>query len=223
MPQHHLPDAGFDRIAAFYDALAQLVFGQALRRAQRAALTGLPAGAPTVLVIGGGSGWVLGELLRARPRARILYVEASPVMLQKSRASLQRLAPTQAAQVEFRLGTEAAIAPAETFDAIVTFFFLDLFEPQRLRAVLNQLHTARRPGAAWLVADFCPPTRLWQRLLVGTMYRFFRLTTGISGRQLPDLPAAMHGLGLQRRLAGTFYGQLLEAAVYTTAASSPHR
>ena len=50
--------ADFGPVAAFYDALAGLVFGGALRQAQRAALAaGLPPGpAPRLLVLGGGGG-----------------------------------------------------------------------------------------------------------------------------------------------------------------------
>ncbi|MBC8084152.1 MAG: class I SAM-dependent methyltransferase, partial [Hymenobacter sp.] len=128
------PDSGFDRVATFYDPLSRLVYGRALLRAQQFALTaGLPPGAPHLLVIGGGTGRVLLEILRRRPQATVLYLEASPLMLDQARAGLHRHLPAAAAQVEFRLGTEVALPGRETFDGLVTFFFLDLFEPVRLR------------------------------------------------------------------------------------------
>ncbi|WP_141765680.1 class I SAM-dependent methyltransferase, partial [Hymenobacter coccineus] len=96
----------FDRIAWCYDALAGLVFGGSLRAAQRAALDGLPAGAPRVLILGGGTGWVLGEVLRRRPGATVLYLEASGPMLARATARLRRERPEAAGQVEFRVGTE---------------------------------------------------------------------------------------------------------------------
>ncbi|TGE16801.1 class I SAM-dependent methyltransferase [Hymenobacter elongatus] len=209
-----LADAGFDRVAAFYDQLAQLVFGDALRRTQQAALAGLPGGRPRVLIIGGGTGWVLAEVLRQQPDARVLYLEASAVMLAKSRETLLREAPSRAGQVEFRLGTEDALQPTESFDAIVTFFFLDLFEPLRLRSIVARLNQARRTGAPWLVADFRPPRTLWQRALQSTMYRFFRLTTGISGRRMPDLHQELAHFQLRAQQQTLFFRGMAEATVF---------
>jgi tRNA (cmo5U34)-methyltransferase len=208
------PDSGFDRLAGFYDLLASLVFGQALRRAQQAALAGLPPGAPQILIMGGGTGWVLGEVFRRSPQAQVLYVEASPAMLRKSQMALHRTAPRHQAQVEFRLGTEASLAAHETFDVIVTFFFLDLFEPKRLQAVMHQLNAVRQSGGVWLLADFCKPPQWWQRILLAVMYQFFRVTTGISARQLPALPTKLAELGLQIRKRESFYAGMIEAAIF---------
>lgn len=210
-----LPDAGFDAVAAFYDVLARLVYGPALHRAQQAALdAGLPPGAPRVLVIGGGTGWVLGEILRRRPGAHILYLEASPHMLARSRAWLQQHAARHAAQVEFRLGTEAALRPQEQFDAVLTFFFLDLFTPNRLRGITERLHAALVPGGSWLLADFGPPRRWWHRLLLWLMYRFFRFSAGIGARQRPPMEAELRRLGLGPQAAGQFFSQMVEASVW---------
>ncbi|TGE29629.1 class I SAM-dependent methyltransferase [Hymenobacter metallicola] len=207
-------DAGFDRVAAFYDPLARLVFGNALRLAQQAALASLPPGSPRVLIIGGGTGWVLGEVLLRRPEARVLYLEASAVMLAKSRETLQQRAASHSGQVEFRLGTEQALRPTESFDAVVTFFFLDLFEPRRLQVIVERLNHARRPGAPWLLADFRPVRSLWQRTLLLVMYRFFRLTTGISGRTMPDLHRALAAAGLTQHRQELFFRGMVEAAVF---------
>jgi tRNA (cmo5U34)-methyltransferase len=216
--------AGFDRVAAFYDPLARLVFGRTLQRAQQKALEALPPGSPYVLIIGGGSGWVLLEVLRQRPNARILYVEASPLMLVKSRETVRRHAAEYEWQVEFRLGTQASLQPPESFDAIVTFFFLDLFAPPVLREIVVRLGAGRRAGAPWLLADFRPPPRLWQRVLLGTMYGFFRLTTGISASRLPPIHAELARLGLQPRQQTLFYRGMVEATVFgetTSAATQP--
>lgn len=209
-----LPDSGFDYVAAFYDPLARLVYGRALQQAQQAALQALPPGAPQVLIVGGGTGWVLGEVLRLRPQARVLYLEASPNMLRRSRAFLQQYWPTHQQQVEFRLGTEAALKPHEQFDALVTFFLLDLFEPKRLRQLVGHLQAARRPGAAWLLADFGVPRTWWQRGLLAAMYGFFGLTTGISARRRPPIEAELTRLGLRSRPVAAYFGGMVEAVVW---------
>ncbi|TGE08100.1 class I SAM-dependent methyltransferase [Hymenobacter fodinae] len=209
-----LPDSGFDYVAAFYDPLARLVYGRALQRAQQAALEALLTGTPRILIVGGGTGWVLGEVLRQRPEAQILYLEASPQMLRRSQEFMQQHWPSKLAQVEFRLGTEATLQPQEQFDAVVTFFLLDLFEPHRLRELVARLQAARRLGAPWLVADFAFPRTWWQRLLLATMYAFFGLTTGISARRRPPLEAELERLGLSARPVGAFYGGMVEATVW---------
>lgn len=211
---HATPPTGFDRVAWCYDALTSMVFGPALKRAQRAALAGLPAGAPHVLILGGGTGWVLTEMLRRRPGATVLYLEASPNMLARARARLARTRPRAAAQVEFRHGTQAALATAESFDVIVTFFVLDCLPAADLAAALAQLRAAQRPGAPWLLADFRPARGGWRRALLALMYAFFRLTTGLRARELPDLRPALARLGLRPTGSSTFYGGAVEAVVF---------
>ncbi|RSK48243.1 class I SAM-dependent methyltransferase [Hymenobacter rigui] len=210
-----LPDSGFDSVAAFYDALARLVYGPALRRAQQAALdAGLPTGSVQILIIGGGTGWVLGEVLRRSPTARIVYLEASPRMLALSQAWLHQHLPQHLAQVEFRLGTEATLLPHERFKVVLTFFFLDLFEPVRLRAIVKHLRMALVPGGVWLLADFAEPRRWWHRALLWLMYRFFGLSTGISARQRPPIEAELRRTELAPTPAGIFFGGMVEASVW---------
>ncbi|MCR5886909.1 class I SAM-dependent methyltransferase [Hymenobacter sp. J193] len=212
-----LPDSGFDRVAAFYDPLARLVFGRSLQRAQLRALAHLPSGAPHVLIIGGGTGWVLPELLRRCPGARVLYLEASGQMLQRAQATLHQHCPAHLSQVQFRVGTEAALQPQEQFDAVLTFFFLDLFDLPRLRPLLARLHQARRAGSPWLLADFAPPRTWWQRGMLRLMYWFFGLTTGISGRQLPPIRAELARLGLHAGPPQYGFGGMVETVIFREA------
>lgn len=212
---------GFDRVAWCYDGLSSLVFGPALKKAQRAALAGLPPGAPHVLILGGGTGWVLTEVLRRRPRATVLYLEASPKMLARGRARLARESPAAGTQVAFRHGTQAALAPAESFDAVITFFVLDCIAAPDLAAALARLRAALRPGAPWLLADFRPAQRGWRRGLLALMYTFFRLTTGLRARELPALHPALAGLGLRAGGAQIFFGGAIEALVFTQNPTSP--
>ena len=208
----------FSRVARFYDFLAKLVFGQAQRRAQLVALqAGLPlAGpAPRVLVLGGGSGWVLLELLRQCPTARVLYLETSATMLALAQQRLRREAPALGAQVAFRQGSEQNLEPAEQFEAIITFFVLDCFTLAEFPAALARLQAARRPGAPWLVADFWPSQRWWQQGMLRVMYLFFNLTVGLRARQLPPWPTALTELGLLNRYQSTHYKGFILSLVLT--------
>ncbi|WP_071886122.1 class I SAM-dependent methyltransferase [Hymenobacter sedentarius] len=208
------PLTGFDRVAWCYDALTGLVFGPTLKKAQRAALAGLPAGSPRVLILGGGTGWILTEVLQRRPQATVLYLEASPNMLARARSRLTQECPQAAAQVEFRHGTQAALGPMEQFDAIITFFVLDCIALSEIETALAQLRAAQRPGAPWLLADFRPARRGWRRVLLTLMYAFFRLTTDLQARELPDLHPALGRLGLSPTSSAVFFGGAMEAAVF---------
>jgi len=213
----HLPAADFSRVAGVYDGLASLVFGRAQRRAQLAALrAGLPlAGeAPHVLVLGGGSGWVLTELLRQCPAARVLYLETSGAMLAQAQARLARHAPAKQAQVEFRQGSERDLRPGEQFDAVITFFVLDCFTLEDFPGALARLQAARRPGAPWLVADFRPPRNWWQRGLLRAMYLFFGAAVGLRARRLPPWPTALAEACDSKSYNSEFYFGFIAAQVW---------
>lgn len=207
--------ADFGPVAFFYDALAGLVFGGALRRAQRATLAaGLPSGpAPRVLVLGGGAGWVLSEIWRQRPQAQVLYLEVSAAMLARTQARLRRHPAPPGATVELRQGTEASLAPTERFDVIITFFVLDCFPAPALPGALARLQAARQPGAPWLVADFRPARRGWRRGLLGLMYWFFGFTVGLRARQMPPWPAELAALGLRPSWEARFFGGAIAGIV----------
>jgi tRNA (cmo5U34)-methyltransferase len=213
--------ADFGPVAWFYDALAGLVFGGALRRAQRATLAaGLPAGpAPRILVLGGGAGWVLSEIWRQRPQAQVLYLEVSAAMLARTRARLQRYPAPPGGTVELRQGTEASLQPGEQFDVIITFFVLDCFAGGALPSALARLHAARCPGASWLVTDFRPARRGWRRGLLGLMYWFFGLTVGLRVRQLPPWPAELAALGLTANWEQYFFGKAIAGIVLNNSES----
>ena len=221
-PPSSAPPTGFDHVAWCYDALTRLVFGLALQRAQWAALAGLPPGAPYVLILGGGTGWILTEILRQRPQATVLYLEASPNMLTRARARLGREFPQATAQVEFRHGTQAALGPADCFDVLITFFVLDCIALPDLAGALAHLRASQRPGAPWLLADFRPAQRGWRRILLRLMYTFFRLTTGLQARDLADLPAALADLGLYPARRARFFAGAVEAAIFTESQAIDH-
>jgi spermidine synthase len=71
----------YDNSASFYDGLSRLVFGRTLIAAQVAFLSSIPKNAK-VLIIGGGTGWILEEITRLYPSGlTITYVEISANMM----------------------------------------------------------------------------------------------------------------------------------------------
>lgn len=104
-----------------------------------------------------------------------------------------------AGSVVFRVGDETCLKPEESFDVIITPFVLDLFTEEYLQAALiPQLQTVLNPDGLWFVTDFVNPRIGWQKLLLWTMIRFFRLTAGIETAELADWQRLLAESGLQR-------------------------
>ncbi len=203
----------FDRIAPYYDVLARLIFGRTLEQAQRTFVDQIPPAA-SVLIVGGGTGWVLeATLVNSRP-GRVLYLETSAQML--ARASRRMIRRAKPGSVEFRVGDETTLSPDERFDVLMTPFVLDLFTEQTLTThLLPRLTAALKPGGQWLVTDFMPTGVWWQRVLLWAMIRFFRLTAGIEARHLADWPRLLAEAGLVQQERQVFVRGMVSADVWT--------
>ncbi|HLL93663.1 MAG TPA: class I SAM-dependent methyltransferase [Spirosoma sp.] len=187
----------FDWIAPVYDALVFMVFGHRLKRAQAVFLDRIPPGA-SVLIVGGGTGWLLEPLLTNGLPARIVFLEASARML--AGASRRMLKQALPGTVEFRLGDERSLRPDEHFDVLITPFVLDLFTTETLQTrLIPRLRSALKADGLLLVTDFIQTSVWWQQALLWTMIRFFVLTAGIEARQLADWQRLLSEAGLWRR------------------------
>ena len=88
-----------------------------------------------------------------------------------------------------------------SYDLIVTHFFLDCFSEETLPALIDKLAAAASANAVWLIADFCYSANGWHRwagrALIGFMYRFFRVVAGIEARRLVDYRPSLRGNGFE--------------------------
>jgi len=181
-----------DRIAGAYRWLEYLSFGRELERRRFRHLPHV-ADARHALILGGGDGRFLARLMRQNPHARAHYVDSSPRMLSLARSK------AGGGRVSYRLW-DARVVPLapESFDLIVTNFFLDCFDQADAGKVVARAARAAGPRARWLVAEFRPVW--WAGLFLRGLYLFFRVTTGLKTRRLADHHAllARHGFRLER-------------------------
>ena len=198
---------GFDRLAPHYDWLARMVFGQRIVQAQTCFLSVIPPFSK-VLILGGGTGWLLAELLQGRPKSEVWYIESSAAML-----SMAMEKNKDQSQVRFILGTENDIPSCE-FDIVIAPFFLDLFSPLRLQKVIERISLASKPSAQWMIADFVNQGKWWQLFLLKTMYSFFRRVCRIEAHALPPWGPILVQSGLTIVDRRFFYGGFIESAVY---------
>jgi tRNA (cmo5U34)-methyltransferase len=181
--------ANFNWIAPIYDGLKTVVFGRSLERAQTVFLDRIPAEA-SVLIVGGGTGWLLEPLLGRGHTGRITYLETSSQMI--ARAIRRVLDRQLLGTIEFLLGDETTLGPDQYFDVIMTPFVLDLFTAPTLRnRLLPRLTEALNPGGQWLITDFVVSANGWQKAMIQSMIFFFRLTAGIETRRLVDWQALL--------------------------------
>ncbi len=164
-------------------------------------------------MVGGGTGWLLEQVLTHCQPRQVVYLEASAKML--ARASRRVISHNVAGSVVFRVGDETCLKPGESFDVIMTPFVLDLFTEKYLQSgLIPQLQTVLNPSGFWFVTDFVNPQIGWQKLLLRTMIRFFRLTAGIKTVELADWQKLLAESGLHRNQQKVQVGGMVSTEVW---------
>lgn len=197
---------GFDLLAPVYDGMTKAFFGKSIRQAQVHFLEMIPSGAK-VLVLGGGTGWLIGEIKRVTHDVVIWYVEISGKMMEHTR---KRVGDDKA--VHLVEGTLADVKETN-FDVVITPFFLDLFPDERLSAIVSGVRSCCTANACWLVCDFVNHA-LWHRVWLWVMYRFFALTCRLEAVSLPDWQGALRRNGLACANEKRFFRNFICSAVY---------
>jgi SAM-dependent methyltransferase len=168
-----------DRIAPHYWWIEMLGMGRTLERRRSWFLPRLK-NARRALVLGDGDGRFLRELLQENPVVHADYVDLSSRMLESAR----RKSGVDRVVYRHADARDAEFAAGE-YDLIATHFFFDCFGSQELEPLITRIGAAATPGARWVVSEFCTHS-VPARLLVRALYRFFRITTGLTTQTLAD-------------------------------------
>jgi len=202
----------YDRIAAVYDGLSRLIFGKAIVRAQQSLLP-LLAPPARVLVVGGGTGWILEEMAKICPSGLTIdYVEISSKMLEMARK--RDFKNNHVTLVH--TGIEDYHAPAR-YDVIMTPFLFDNFSQARAQGVFEKLHSMLKDGALWLFTDFYIDkglNRFWQKALLRSMYVFFQNISHVEARDLPDMAPHFQNHHYYLTLETYHFGRFIRSAAY---------
>ncbi len=201
--------ASYNNSAWFYDSLSRLVYGRALINAQVYLLQFIPAGS-NILLVGGGTGWILDELTKLHPSGlQITYVEVAADMMARSR---QRNVGQNA--VTFINDAVENVDPAATFDVIITPFLFDNFTTETTDKVFRHLHRLLKFDGTWLNCDFQLTGKWWQTVLLKSMFLFFRLICRIEASKLPDVGTLFNAYNYQAISQNYFYGDFVIARAY---------
>ncbi len=199
----------YDAVAPFYDLLSRIVYGKKLLHAQRCFLSDIPNGS-RVLFLGGGTGKVLPQLLQLEGIS-VDYIEPSGAMM---RRAMKRAAGEAKQSVQFIQGDHTQLPAHVQYDAVLTFFVLDMFTELKAIEFTDIVDASLKPGALWLLADFFPSRNIVHRALLKGMYLFFHLATGIQTRQLPDYDKALNRHDFHRRAEKKFMQGFIRSCVY---------
>ena len=168
----------YDKIAGIYDFISRAIFGKALVNAQVCLLKYIPANS-RILIVGGGTGWILEEIAKIHAGLTIDYVESSQKMI-----ALSKKRNDGSNQVNFiNLPAENYITE-ERYDVLLTPFFFDNFKADKIQVIFTKLNGLLKKEEIWLYADFVDNGRIWQKIVLKTMYLFFRITTHIETQEL---------------------------------------
>jgi SAM-dependent methyltransferase len=202
----------YDPIARYYDFLSRLFFGRSEILAQ-VELFGYVAAGSRMLIVGGGTGWILEEIADRYPAGlRITYVESSGEMMRLARR--RRVGASLVSFVELPI---EEFVTAERYDCILTGFLFDNFSVLVAERVVGLLSPMLELDGSWLFADFYyrrRESRFWQGLLLRVMYFSARLICKVDARELPDMDGLFEQAGFVPVRVSWYYRGFIKAVAY---------
>ncbi len=215
---------GFGRLAGVYEGLEKVAYGGLLMRARVARLNELRH-AENIFILGEGDGRFLVRLLAVNPRCTVTVLDSSAGMLRRAEARVAAERPEARERVTFQQGDALALRlEPDTYDALVTCFFLDVFTAELLGRLVPKLERTLKPGGAWLLADFTAPQlvrnplpRFYSQTMVPLMYSFFRLQTTLPARTLEPPQPFLRAAGLALTRTQSFRGGFVYAQLWRKA------
>jgi tRNA (cmo5U34)-methyltransferase len=178
---------GYNVLAPVYDSLARLLLGKSIQQMQLQFLN-LLISKNKLLILGGGTGWILPAIDRINSNIQIDYVDLSTGMIKKAKER-----GTDPTRIRFIEGTERDIPNAD-YDCVITNFYLDLFTDSELKGIVIHIKNCMHPNSYWFVTEFVTSSS-WSKVKLKCMYIFFWLTTGLKTTQLPDWNQVMCSTG----------------------------
>lgn len=202
----------YDKIANHYDTLSRLVFFRSQVNAQVNQLGYIPENS-TVLIAGGGTGWILEELAKVHVSGlKIVYVEISAKMIA---LSLKR--NYQGNHVDFiNLGIED-FKTDKNFDVILTPFLFDNFVEEQAAKVFEQLNRYLKKDGLWFLVDFSlnkKNGKWWKWVLLQSMYSFFKILGMVEANHLIDIVPYFLKNDYKIIEARSYYGSFIKAFIF---------
>lgn len=195
--------SNFDFIAPIYDSIAKVVYGNKLRAAQSHFLHYIKS-KQSVLIVGGGAGWILTEFKDSS--VSIDYVEQSSKMIQ--------IAQQRECEASVNFIHSSEIPTSKKYDVVITPFVLDCFPSDRLKAFVLSIDQQVKHEGAWICVDFnSEDKRFISKLLARMMIVFFRIVAKLPTSQLDNYFSVIECIGYQSIDYQLFVGGFVKASL----------
>jgi hypothetical protein len=217
----------FNRLARSYRWMELVSFGPWLWWC-RCAFLGELSACRHALILGDGDGRFTAQLLQANPDVRIDAIDASYAMLK----ALTHRAEKNHSRVRTQIGDARFWLPKsqpdhsleyQSYDLIVTHFFLDCLTTEEVMSLAATVHCAVSSSAYWLVSEFAVPEGWFGRLVAAPvvlgLYCAFGWLTGLEVRRLPDHDRALRQTGFALEKRRTWLGGLLICQLWSARSS----
>jgi len=192
----------FDTLAPHYRWMEFVLAGEKLQRCRMAFLDEIPT-PQNILLLGEGHGRGLVECCRRFGSARITCIDSSAGMLAAAGRQLTSH-NLKSSRVELMQADILKWTPPEnTYDLLITNFFLDCFTATQLEEIIRKVAGVATDDGNWLLSDFqvAPGTmsRIRSRLILWSMYSFFRLSTHLGAHKLTPPDSFLQRAGFSLR------------------------
>ncbi|WP_199137056.1 class I SAM-dependent methyltransferase [Pedobacter sp. ASV12] len=201
-------EPSYDKIAQHYDFLSRLVFFKSQVKAQTEQL-GYIKHCKKLLIVGGGTGWILKDLNAITQPIAIVFVEASIEMI-----ALAKKVDTHHA-VEFVHQDIETYQTDQFFDAVLTPFLFDNFDWAKAEKVFAHIDALLATKGIWIDVDFYlnRQSALWKRTILKTMHLFFRFINVVRVNDLIDTSPFFKPQYIPIT-EKHYYGNFIKAVVY---------
>ena len=197
----------YDRLAKHYDFLSRLVFSKSQVRAQTEQLVYIK-NCKELLIVGGGTGWILEALNAFDTPISITFVETSAKMI-----ALAKKIETHH-HMKFMHQDIENFGTHQQFDAVLTPFLFDNFNEDKAKKVFEHITSMLIENAFWLYTDFKLDGKLWKKYLLKIMHLFFQLIRVVKVDSLPKMNDHFNHSRFLLVNEKYYYRGFIEAKVY---------
>jgi len=191
-------------LSSFYKLFERLIFQNTLEKSRVQSTKSVHPN-DRVLVVGGGDG----RMLKSLPKCSVDYIESSNSMLELA----QKLYTN--AEVNFIHSTWEEFEATDKYDCVFFQYFLDQYDEETIQGIIKKTTSMTHESSKILVCDFQElRNKMTHRFLICLMIKFFRLTTGHSQKNLPNINAALKNSGLTRIKLSEWKNGLVFASVW---------
>lgn len=199
-------------LAPFYEFFSRKVFGVDFQQSKRTFIDQIQKG-NTVLIVGGGTGAILPEILEQIGQfGRIIYLEASRSMLQRSQKNVPQ---PFSGQIQWIHSSRFEALPKVKSDVIISHYFLDVLTDAGIDQLFREVDRRIHPETKWFFTDFFPEThRKW---LLYAMISSFRMLARHPRKDLPDYQVFFQKWGWKQMHRVAFQKGFFQAICYKPA------